>query len=361
MNKKTNIGNLSGNILIIRLSSIGDIVLTSPVVRVIKNNFKDIKLYFLTFEQFYDTIRFNPRIDSKIILNKSELKQNTQDYFFQCCNELKNVNFDLVIDLQNNRYSRILLKQLKFKNLFKLNKQRLHKLSLVYLKTPIIRNFNVVDNYFASFANDLGIKKDEKGLEFWLEGERGYLASKKSLNKENLTISLVPGAAHNTKKWPTEYFIELINLILQKYGESARIQILGSSNENEIGNKITSQFGDRIINYIAKTTLLQTAELIDNSDLLITNDTGLMHIAAARQTPVVVVFGSSVRELGFVPYNVPHRVVEKKIWCRPCSHIGRSFCPLLHHKCMREIKPIEVFDQCVDLLNQQQNQKISNI
>lgn len=354
MNKKTNnIDNIK-NILVIRLSSIGDIVLTSPIIRSIKNSYPDSKVFFLTFENYGDTIKYNPRIDVKVLVSKKDLKTNISNYINNNLNWFKKIKFDAIIDLQNNRYSNKIIQHLNYSKLFKINKRRFHKLSLVYLKKPLIKDFNVVDNYFLCFKDELAIKKDNLGLEFWMEGEKDYL-SKKSPKDNKLIISIAPGAAHRTKQWLPEYFVELINLLSSSFKNKVVFQLLGSANERALSDYIESKVNIQINNYVAKTSLLETANLIDKSNLIITNDTGLMHIATARQTPIVAIFGSSVRELGFQPYKANFKIVEKDLWCRPCSHIGRKNCPLIHFNCMKQIKPKQVFKECIELINQSFN------
>ena len=355
MNKKTNKINNIKNILIIRLSSIGDIVLTSPIIRSLKATFPNSQLSFLTFSNFADTIRFNPRINNKIFVPKNDLKKNFLSYFKINLSFLDNIVFDIIIDLQNNKYSKKIISLLKCQHLFTLNKQRLHKLSLVYLKKPLIKDFSVVNNYFATFEKHIELIKDNLGLEFWLDSEETYLEQKMNIKSDKITISIAPGAAHKTKQWLPEYFVELIDMLHSEYKDSLIIQLLGSSKEKKLADYIIKNTNIKLNDYIGKTSLIETGKLIDKSHLLVTNDTGLMHIAAARQTPIVAMFGSSVRELGFAPYRAISTIVEIPLWCRPCSHIGRSFCPLIHFNCMKKIEPKIVFENCRNLIRQQFN------
>lgn len=353
MNKKTKKIDIINNILIIRLSSIGDIVLTSPIVRVLKNSYHNSKLYFITFDHFKETTIFNQRIDEKIFIPKRFIKSNFANYFGIHLNQLSSTKFDLIIDLQNNHYSRKIISYLDYDHLFKLNKQRLHKLSLVYFKTPLIKNFNVIDNYFSCFGNELNLQNDGLGVEFWFDNDFSYPIQKEVKSDRNITISIAPGAAHKTKQWLPDYFVRLINLLCAKYLSRIEIQLLGSIKELDIANYIESGIKYELKNFVSKTNLIETAKLIDKSDLFITNDTGLMHIAAARQVPTIAIFGSSVKELGFAHFTNNFRILEEQLWCRPCSHIGRSYCPLYHFKCMKSIKPKYVFDTCLEMLNRQ--------
>jgi heptosyltransferase-2 len=126
---------------------------------------------------------------------------------------------------------------------------------------------------------------------------------------------------------------------------------LGGKNELELGNQIQQNSGVALNNFIGKLSLLETAKIIDESDLLICNDTGLMHIAAARKVPIVAIFGSSVKELGFIPYKTAFQIVEKELWCRPCSHVGRSFCPIGTFKCMNKIEVSDILKSIGKLIH----------
>ncbi len=354
MNKKTNKNDNINNILIIRLSSIGDIVLSSPIVRVLKNSYPFGSLFFITFDHFRETIIYNRSIDEKIFMSKTELKTDASNYLSKCYENLTNTKFDVIIDLQNNRYSKKIISHLNYSNLYKLNKQRLHKLSLVFLKKPLIGNYSVVENYFSCLNNDLDIQNDNLGLEFWLENESVYPTERKlKINKEKIIVSIAPGASHKTKQWLPDYFAELVNLFANEFNRNIEIRLLGSSNEIDITDYIEKKSKMNIRNFVSKTNLIASAQLIDESDLFVTNDTGLMHIAAARKVPTIAIFGSSVGELGFAHSNKNFKIIEEKMWCRPCSHIGRNRCPLLHFNCMKKIKPLRVFCACLELLNQQ--------
>lgn len=350
MNNKTNINDQNtkkNSFLIIRLSSIGDVVLTSHLIRCIRNTYPNATIDYLIFDHFKDILKNNIRLDDVFYFNKNEYKsgqmiiKSDSSLFFNIN------NYDYIIDLQKNKYSRKLTSEANCQ-LFKINKQRIHKLSLVYLKKSILKDFSIPLNYLKSVAN-LNITDDGMGLEFWLDGENEYPSF--NLKKKNLKISniaIAPGAAHKTKQLPYEKMIEIINLLKVKY--NCDISLLGGKNEIEIGKRISTHFNNSLINYCGKKSILETAEIIDKCDLLITNDTGLMHIAAARQTPIISFFGSSVKEFGFVPFRCKSKIIETNIWCRPCSHIGRSFCPLLHFKCMNSIDTENVIVEIQKLL-----------
>jgi lipopolysaccharide heptosyltransferase II len=151
-------------------------------------------------------------------------------------------------------------------------------------------------------------------------------------------IALCPGAKHASKQYPEEHQIALCRKLLEI--DTLKIVIVGGAEEKAIGDTLSGISPDRIRNFCGAMSLLESAAAIKTCDSAITNDSGLMHIATAVGTPVVALFGSTVREFGFFPYNAPASVLEVDgLHCRPCTHIGKKSCPKGHFKCMNEIQP----------------------
>lgn len=257
-----------------------------------------------------------------------------------------------MIDLQKNKRSKFLSEN--FENIVTYDKRRLYKLLLVYTKyVDKSKNFPIPDVYINTLKN---IKPefdiDNDGLEFWLKKdiEKGqYLPKEKKFeHKKKFKIAVAPAAHFKTKRWEGDYFIELINKLKEYYNESEFI-LLGGKSEYDLCENIALK--THSLNFAGKTTIMGSAEIIDGCDLMICNDSGLMHIAAARQVPIAVFFGSTVQEFGFIPYNVHNIILEYNLWCRPCSHIGRNICPLGHFNCMKKITPIYAFDKIKGLVN----------
>ncbi|OGU61224.1 MAG: hypothetical protein A2X64_06590 [Ignavibacteria bacterium GWF2_33_9] len=331
------------SILIIRLSSIGDIVLTTHFIRNLRIKYPDANIDFITFENFNEILKFNPRLNRLFSVNKSELKSNKLNVKSSDSIVFDPNSYDLIVDLQKNKYSKNIIGKSSAK-IFRINKHRLHKLSLVYLKKSLINNYSIPLNYSIP---ELKIGDDGLGLEFWLEKDELNILSKIEKH-DKLNISFAPGAAHKTKQLPVSTIIEVMMKVKEKY--NCTISLLGGKSEIELGKQIENQLNFNIQNFCGNLTLQETASKINTSDLLITNDTGLMHIAAARQVPIITFFGSSVRELGFEPFRVKNKIIEKDLWCRPCSHIGRSFCPLGHFRCMKSISVVEILDSINEIL-----------
>ena len=311
-------------ILILRFSSIGDIVLTSPVVRCLKQQLKNSEIHYLTKKSFFSVVENNPNIDKVFSFEKDIL---------EVLPELKKENYDWVIDLHHNLRS-IRVKRVLGKPSRSLNKLNIEKWLLVNLKINRLPDKHIVERYFETVAH-LGIKNDLKGLDFFIDAKDEVDIF--SLPKEfhNGFIAFVIGAKHNTKKIPLEKIISICKKI------NRPIILIGGKEDFETGEKTTSQISTTF-NACGKYNLQQSASLIKQAEKVITHDTGMMHIAAAFQKNIISVWGNTVPEFGMYPYmpgnEANSTIVEvKNLSCRPCSKIGFEKCPKGHFKCMNEI------------------------
>lgn len=309
-------------ILIIRLSSIGDVILTSHLSRLLKNKETEnerLEIYLLTASGIAPLFQNEKNYCDILQYDGSNIAQLKQD--------IKQINFDIVLDLQKNSISKKILEDYEG-DLRKVDKYRRQKLEMVYLKKFPDKVIHVAERYMDT-CRDL-IIDDGKGLQLAIG------TPKSDEQNDSKIIGIAPEAFHKTKRWPQERFAKLIDLLIK---DSYEVRIFG------IDGATLSTANPKAINFSGKLSLVETTEKISECDYFISNDTGLMHIASAFQIPIVVIFGSSVQELGFTPFRVTYEIVENDIWCRPCSHIGRSFCPLGHFKCMNEISVEMVYER----------------
>lgn len=337
-------------ILLIRLSSMGDIILTSAFVRILKTQIPECEIHFLVVGKFSEIFKYNPYINKVIEYDKSNtFSQNLKFKKLLKENELNNSKYDLIIDLQKNLRSRVFRFNMG-KRVFSIKKNRLHKLSLVHCKKPLIKTVPVAEIYYNSIRK-LNLPDDKLGLELWLEKDRTagkYIPHNRINTTDRLNIALAPGATHFTKRWLPDYYIELIELINKEY--KCAITLIGGKDDKPLCDYIQDNLVFDIKNESGSQSIQKTAEIIAQQNLLVTNDTGVMHIAAARQVPVIAIFGSTVTNFGFSPYRCKNIVVERSIPCRPCTHIGRAECPKKHFKCMKEISPKDVFGNVEEML-----------
>jgi len=310
-------------ILIIRFSSIGDIVLTTPVIRCIKEQKPEIEIHYLTKKSFKGILEHNPYL-SKIHTIEKDIKE--------IATELKQENFDYVIDLHNNLRS-LQTKRIIGKPSSSFKKLNFKKWMLVNLKINNMPAMHVVDRYLETAAA-LGIKNDLKGLDYFIPTKDEVQLQSLPSTHQNGYIGFVIGAKHFTKQLPTEKIIAICKKLNQP------IVLLGGKEDKERAIKIEKAVGAFIYNACGGYNLNQSASLIKQAKKIISHDTGLMHIAAAFKKEIISVWGNTVPAFGFTPYlpDSKSKIVEvKNLACRPCSKIGYDKCPKGHFKCMMEI------------------------
>jgi lipopolysaccharide heptosyltransferase II len=312
-------------ILIIRLSSLGDILLTTPVIRALKQQYPAAMIDLVVKEQYKDSLLYNPNISALLIYEKGNAKKLNTD--------LRKTSYDLVIDLQNNSRSYKLTSGLKAK-IYRFKKPSVKKFLLVWFKINLLKDLKTISQRYAETAR---VIINGKGPELFLREN-----STTQLGDGINYIGLCPGSKHFTKRWPPEYFIHLGNELV-KLG--FKIVLFGGKSDKDLCNTISGSI-QGCINLQNDDQLLQTAADIKQCKLILTNDSGLMHTASAVGVPLIAIFGSTVREFGFFPVGAQNLIFENKsLSCRPCSHIGKSSCPKKHFKCMKEITPEFVLNQ----------------
>ncbi|MFH1562887.1 MAG: lipopolysaccharide heptosyltransferase II [Nitrospirota bacterium] len=337
-------------ILIIRLSSIGDIVLASPLIRLVRKKFPQAKIDMLVCSEFEELISANPNLSQVILFDrKTGLKG-----LLRLCKKIRKERYDLVIDIHKKLRSSIICWTSGAKQTVVYNKHSFLRFLLVNFKINRFVTTTYVANLYLKSVERFGIEDDGQGLELDITQAKDMgvleLLRQEGVSKECSLIGLAPGAHWNTKRWFKESFIELANLLLQRKG--VKIVILGGKDEMELGKEIESGLLDKPINAVGKLSLMETAALLKRCNVLITNDTGVMHIAAAVKTPVVAIFGPTVGEFGYYPYRVANRVISKDLPCKPCTTKGTSKCKINTFDCMRIISTDEVLEAVIGLVKE---------
>lgn len=318
--------------LIIRFSSIGDIVLTTPVVRNLKEQCDGAEIHYLTKEQYKGILEHNPYVD-KIHILKNSLNELIL--------ELKNEHFHYVIDLHNNlRTARVKLKLHTVS--FKFNKLNKEKWMMVNFKKNKLPDIHIVDRYLET-VNFFIDKNDQGGLDFFIPEKDEVKIISLPKTHQNNYIAFAIGAQHSTKRLPDEKIISICKKI------NKPIILLGDKNDAIVAEKVKSQIGENIYNACGIYNLNQSSSIVEQAKIVISHDTGLMHIAAAFKKQIISVWGNTIPEFGMYPYlsNEKSEIVEVKgLKCRPCSKIGYKKCPKNHFKCMSEIDEERIVDIC---------------
>ena len=324
--------------LIIRFSSIGDIVLTSPIVRCLKKQMPDAEIHFLVKDSFRSVVEHNPYIDKIHVLAHSwELM----------IEELKTEGYDYIIDLHNNTKTLRVKNALKKKS-FSFYKLNIQKYFYTALKINMLPRMHLVDRYFKT-VESFGVKNDGAGLDYFISKTEGTKKEDIPASHHAGYIACVIGAAHFTKRWPVHKWKEFCSAM------DHPIVLLGGKEDAANGDEIASVDKAKVYNACGKFKLNESADLVRKAKLVITNDTGLMHIAAAFKRPIISIWGNTVPDFGMYPYYGDTAVANvllqtNKLWCRPCSKIGYNKCPLGHFKCMEKISSQELREKVIQKL-----------
>lgn len=311
-------------ILVLRFSSIGDIVLTSPVLRGLKQQLSGAEVHMATKTAFADLVRFSPHVDRVHALG---------DDLDALIKALKAERFDAVIDLHHNLRTARIKRALGVKA-HSFPKLNIEKWLLVNLKVDRLPKVHIVDRYLQAAAA-LGVKNDGQGLELFIPVEREVPLSGLPDAFRSGYTTLAIGAAHATKRLPERRLIELAEQV------AGPIVVIGGPEDRAVARAISSAIGGRVYDATGRYDILGSASLIRQARAVIAHDSGAMHIACAFQRPVVSVWGNTVPSFGMGPYQPlhPERVHIAEVSgldCRPCSKIGYDQCPHGHFHCMEK-------------------------
>lgn len=341
-------------ILIIRLSSIGDIVLASPLVRAVRTKYPAAQIDFLAKSEFAELVRFSHHLSTVIELQTAD-RRELKDLKKRIHEE----HYDVILDIHNSLRSRYLRIFSGAKVVEVVKKRVVERFFLVNSKLNFYDRIIPVAERYLESARRIGITDDGKGLELFIPDETMFAVSsalsKFRLERYDTVIGFAPAAKHYTKRWPQERFVELGVLCAKE--RKAKILIFGGKEDVEYCGDIAQMINTASGSGVAETfagrfSLLETAAALDSCDVIVCNDTGVMHLGAARQRKIVAVFGSTVREFGFFPYGTESIVMESKgLSCRPCSHIGLEQCPKGHFKCMKNVIVHDVMKATRQLVN----------
>ena len=316
-------------VLIVRFSSIGDIVLTSPIVRALKKQ-KNAQIHFLTKSQYSSIVVNNLYIDKVITIHKSlnEIKE-----------DLIKENYDFVIDLHNNIRSH----GLRFLNvpIKRYSKSNFKKLIYMYTGKNFLNNEHVVDRYFKA-TSFLDLNNDGKGLDFFIDKK-----DEVDFDINQKFISWCIGASKEQKKLAVDQICYVANKL------NLPIVLLGGMEESNKANQIINQCSqNKIYNYCGNITINQSAYLIKHSQILLSNDTGLMHIGAALDKKIISFWGCTKPDLGFYPYiKKPNSLmIISELSKRQCSKHGSS-CRFTADGCVKKINPKEIFEKVTQFIS----------
>lgn len=316
-------------ILIIRLSSLGDVVLTTMMIRCLRRKWRKSHIAMMTRESYLPLLEAIPQLDERIgyPTDKAALGD--------LMTSVKQSEYDTVIDLQNSFRSRKLTAQIRPKSIYRYHRPRFNRwmrINLPSIRKRLSTPIPVALGYL-NVVKRLVVKNDGRGTELVIRD--GWSAS----DADNLkgAMLIAPGARHNTKMWQIEKWVELLK---QAHASGIESQaIIGGESEFELAGKIVAGLDYKVEILVGKTDLRELTAVIASASVLVTCDSGPMHIASAVGTPVVAIFGPTVPEFGFAPIRCQHEIVQiEGLSCRPCHPHGTEKCPKGHFRCMGDIE-----------------------
>lgn len=327
----------SPNILVVRFSSIGDILLTTPLLRAIRRSQPGARITVLTKRAYLPLLSHNPHVHRVIGLAPGRSLSSL-------ATELRGDEYTDLLDLHDNLRSRV-LRVLVPGRWRSYPKHRLARALLIHAKRNRYRDRRPVAERYFSAARHLQAVPDGAPPELFLgeeavEEARGWLRST-GLESEASIVAVAPGAAHATKRWPVEHWRVLIERVVDT---GAAVVIVGGPDDTPVADRLLDAGRGRVASAAGRFGLQGTGALLQRARAVVSGDTGVMHMATAVGVPVVALFGPTVEAFGFFPYSKSSRVLELPLPCRPCSTQGGPRCPLGHHRCMIDLTPGTVYD-----------------
>lgn len=298
-------------VLIIRFSSIGDIVLTTPVIRNIKEqlNDGDVDVHFLSKQEYKGMLKNNPYIDKLHLIEEDVVP---------IIPELKEERFDYIFDLHNNLRTTNVKKRLGIMS-FTFKKYNFQKWLLVNFKVNTMPDMHIVDRYMET-TKAFGLENDNKGLDYFIPSKDEVDMNSFPSEFQKGFVSFAIGGQHEGKMLPVHKIVEICNQL------SSPVILLGGQEDATKGDEIVKQSTQKVFNAAGKFNLNQSASILNESVCVITHDTGLMHIASALKKKVISIWGATVPEFGMYPYfpGEGSKIIEPHGVSRPYSKLGNK-------------------------------------
>lgn len=322
--------------LIVRFSSIGDIVLTTPVIRGLKQQVEEAEVHYLTKPQFASIVEQNPNVAKVHVL---------KDNFEETVKELAEEDFDYIIDLHKNIRTSRVKRRIPIVSL-SFDKLNFKKWLLVNLKVNRMPDLHIVDRYMDTVSL-FDVNDDGLGLDYFIPDAEKVIPEEKHAAFKGKYMVVVVGANHATKQIPKEKLVSIIN------HSGVPVCLVGGKDVESIVQEIEPKLKVPFLNTVGKISINQSASFIEQSAVVLTPDTGMMHIAAAFEKDIISLWGNTVPDFGMYPYMAGKQseIFElNKLKCRPCSKIGFKKCPKGHFNCMNNIDNDQIIKKIQSLI-----------
>lgn len=323
-------------ILVIRLSSLGDIVLTQSAVQALRNEYPDAQIHYLTKKVYAPIIEMFNCVD----------KIHYWEHKYMLLKNLRKIKFDLAIDLHSKFNTFIIKSSITAKRTVTYNKKHLLRHKIVKKKTNKTIS-STVALYFTALKK-IGLERELSEPKLF-PAKDTEIPEMFSISDQKKYIGIFPGALHKTKQYPVKQLAEFIDSIPTEW--ACRFIIFGSKAESYLADELNSLTNSELHNLCGKLNLQQLVFAISKVDVVITNDSGPMHIAAALEKPQIAIFGATHPKLGFAPMNRKAIILSANLKCQPCSLHGGKKCPEKHFDCMSLISTEQILNSLKTLIS----------
>ncbi len=335
-------------ILIIRLSSIGDIILTTPLLRSIRETYPNASLTYVTKKQYTGLLAASPHISELIPFDKSEGFRGLR----RIRHYLREQHFDACLDVHNNWRSRFLRFGLGARVISTYPKYIIRRTFLVRFRINLYKHISPVYLRYFKAARRLNVQYDGKGSEIHFPKAASdkvtSMLTSLGYTFDSPLVVICPGATYLNKKWLADGYIKTGRYLREE--KSVFVIIHGGPDDKDLCDTIAEQIGEGSYSLAGSLSLPESSALLGLSSLVIANDSGLLHLAQSQKRPVVGIYGPTTRQLGFYPIEGNSTVVETSLSCRPCTPKGLNYCPKGHFKCMKDITPERVIQAALPYL-----------
>lgn len=331
-------------ILVLRFSSLGDIVMTTASLRALHQTFPAARIDVVVREEFVDLLRFNPHVHRVIGFRKNQGWSGLLGL-------LKLINserYDFVYDAHRSLRTRLLMPWIRARKRFYFKKHYFRRALALTFKLPLLDSKRFLERFVEPLSAE-GVRFDNQGPEVFVDdaSEASALARAGLLSDGTQRIGIVPSAQWPGKRWPPKYFRELLLKLCAE--TSYQMVVFGGPSDTFCEGIVSGLDPKRVVNTQGKLTILESAALLRLCRFTVSNDTGLLHLADALGIPSVILFGPTSAELGCLPFHPLSRVVEQKLWCRPCSKNGEAPCIRTRRWCLELTGVSQVFEQALRL------------
>lgn len=327
-------------ILLLRFSSLGDIIMTTAMVRCVRKRFPDAQIDMVVRSDYLDLIRHNPHLNQKIGLDRKLGMSGLRAL-------IKKINaepYDLIYDAHFSLRTRLMMPWLSALDKVSYEKHYLRRALALTFKLKLLDTKRMLERFIEPLA-EFGVQYDGKGPEVFVSEEARKSAFSRfpelSLPKTPL-VGLIPSAQWPGKRWPPLRFREVAQSFLKD--TATRLVVFGGREDTFCSEIVKDLPAERVTNTQGKLSILEAAAVIEKCQLVVANDTGLMHIADGVGVPSVLILGPTSAEMGCLPFHPQALILEENLWCRPCSKNGQAPCIQGKRVCLERISAGRVFE-----------------